>query len=72
MIGTLIGLLFVLIIAGFIVWAAQQLIGLIPLGEPFATLVRIVMYAVILVVVLYVLSVLLGMLGIHVSSWRWQ
>lgn len=72
MIGTLIGLLFVLIIAGFIVWAAQQLIALIPLGEPFATLVRIVMYAIILIVVLYVLSVLLGMMGVHVTQWRWQ
>ena len=72
MIGTLIGLLFVLIIAGFIVWAAQQLIGLIPLGEPFATLVRIVMYAIILIVVLYVLSVLLGLMGVHVSQWQWH
>ena len=72
MIGTLIGLLFVIIVAGFIFWAAQQLIALIPLGEPFATLVRIILYAIILIVVLYAISVLLGLMGVHVTQWRWQ
>ncbi len=69
MIGTLIGLLFVCIVAGFIIWAVQQLLALIPLGEPFATLVRILIYAIILVVVLYAISVLLGMIGVNVGSW---
>jgi hypothetical protein len=72
MIGTLIGLLFVVIVAGFIVWAAQKLIALVPMGEPFATLVTIIIYGIILIVVLYALSVLLGMIGIHVTQWRWQ
>jgi hypothetical protein len=66
MIGTIIGLLFLLIIAGFIVWAIQQLIALVPLGEPFATGVRILMYFIVLVVVLY--CGLLGMAGVHVNT----
>jgi hypothetical protein len=69
MIGTIIGLLLVCIIAGFIIWAVQQLIALVPLGEPFATLVRILIYAIVLIVVIYAISVLLGMVGINVGSW---
>ena len=69
MIGTLIGLLLVCIVAGFIIWAIQQLVALIPLGEPFATLVRILIYAIILIVVIYAISVLLGMIGINVGGW---
>jgi len=69
MLGTIIGLLLVCVVAGFIIWAVQQLISLIPLGEPFATLVRILIYAIILVVVLYAISVLLGMIGINVGGW---
>jgi hypothetical protein len=68
MIGALIGLLFLLIVAGFLFWAAQQLIGLIPLAEPFATLVKIVIYGLVLLVVLYALTILLGMAGISVPS----
>lgn len=68
MIGALIGLLFLLIVAGFLFWAAQQLIALVPMAEPFATLIRIVIYGLVLVVVLYALTVLLGMVGVHVPS----
>ncbi len=70
MIGTLIGLIIVCIIAGFIIWAVQQLIALIPLSEPFATLVRILMYFIILVVVIYAITVLLGMIGVNVPTFR--
>ncbi len=68
MIGTLIGLLFLLIVAGFLFWAAQQLIALVPMAEPFSTLIRIVIYAIILLVVLYALTVLLGMMGVSVPT----
>jgi hypothetical protein len=66
MIGTIVGLIFLAIIAGFIWWAAQQLIALVPMGEPFLTIVRVLVAALILVIVLYALSVLLGLAGIHV------
>jgi uncharacterized membrane protein len=67
MIGTILGLIFVLIILGVIWWGAQQLLALIPLGEPFATIIRILMTIVIVIVVIWVLMALLGLAGIHVK-----
>lgn len=67
MIGTLIGLIFLCIILGVVWWGAQQLIALIPLAEPFATIVRILMIVILVIVVIYILIVLLGMAGIHVN-----
>jgi hypothetical protein len=67
MIGTIIGLIFLCIILGVIWWGAQQLIALVPLGEPFATIVRILMVVIIVIIVVYVLIVLLGIAGIHVN-----
>ena len=66
MIGTLIGIVFVLIILGVVWWAAQELIKLIPLGEPFATIIRVLMVVIAVLVVLWVIAQLLGMAGIHV------
>lgn len=67
MIGTIIGLIFVLIILGVIWWGAQQLLALIPIGEPFPTIIKILMTIIIVIVVIWVLIVLLGIAGIHVS-----
>lgn len=67
MIGTILGLIFVLIILGVIWWGAQQLLALIPLGEPFATIIKILMAIVIVIVIIWVLIVLLGIAGIHVK-----
>lgn len=68
MIGTLIGIIFACIILGVVWWAAQQLLALIPLGEPFATIVRILLVVIMVLIVLYILSLLLGMAGIHVPT----
>lgn len=66
MLGAIIGLIFTLIILGVVWWAATQLLALIPLAEPFATLVRVLMVVLMVCVVLYVVAVLLGFAGIHV------
>jgi hypothetical protein len=66
MIGALIGIIFALVILGVIWWAIQQLLPMIPLGEPFATIVRILMTVIMVLIVLWVIVVLLGMAGIHV------
>lgn len=66
MIGTLIGVIFTCIILGLIWWAAQQLLALIPLGEPFATIVRVLMVILIAVIAMYIIAMLLGLAGIHV------
>jgi hypothetical protein len=66
MISTIIGLIFLCIIAGFVWWAAQQLMAQLHIAEPFATIIRILVGALILIIILYALSVLLGLAGIHV------
>lgn len=68
MIGTLIGILFACVILGVIWWAIQQLLAIIPLGEPFATIVRILLVLITVVIALYVISMLLGMAGVHVPT----
>jgi hypothetical protein len=67
MIGTVIGLIFVLIILGAVWWGAQQLLALIPLGEPFTTIIRVLMAIITVIIVVWVLIVLLGIAGIHVN-----
>lgn len=70
MIGTVIGLIFLCIIVGVVWWAGQQLLALILpyVGEPFATIIRILLVVLLVVIVLYAIAVLLGMAGIHVST----
>jgi hypothetical protein len=67
-IGALIGIIFVLIIMGVVWWAVQQLLPLIPLGEPFATIIRILMVVILVLVVLWIIIVLLGVAGVHVTT----
>jgi uncharacterized membrane protein YwzB len=66
MIGTLIGIIFVLILAGVLFWAAQTLIALIPLAEPFKTIIRVLLILIGVVIVLYVLQMILQMFGVSV------
>lgn len=68
MIGTLIGIIFALIILGVVWWAAQQLLGLIPIAEPFQTIIRVLLVLIMVLVVLWILMVILGMAGIHVNT----
>lgn len=66
MLGAIIGLILTLIILGVIWWAAQQLLNLITIAEPFATLVRICLTIMLVIVVIWVFIQLLGIAGIHV------
>ena len=68
MIGTLIGVIFTLIILGVLWWGCQTLMALIPIAEPFKTIIYVLMVVILVVIVLYVISMLLGMAGIHVSG----
>lgn len=70
MIGALISIVFALIVLGALWWAAQQLLGLIPMGEPFATIVRVLLVVIGVFIVLYVFAQLLGLAGVPVKSWR--
>lgn len=66
MIGTLIGIIFAIILIGVLWWAVQQLLPLIPIAEPFRTIVYVLMVVILVLVVLWIISVLLGAVGIHV------
>jgi len=68
MISTLIGLVFLCVILGVVYWGCQQLLALVPLAEPFATIVRVLMVFILVVIVIYVVTVLLGMGGVHVNT----
>lgn len=66
MIGSLVGIIFVLIVLGVLWWGVQKLMGLIPIAEPFRTIIYVLCVVIMVVIVLWIISVLLGMAGIHV------
>lgn len=66
MIGSVIGLILLVIVLGVVWWAGQQLLALIPLAEPFATILRILLVVLLVIIVIYVFIQLLGLAGIHV------
>ena len=70
MIGAIISLIIAVIILGVIWWAVQQLLPLIPLAEPFATILRELVVLLSVVIVIWVLLQILGMAGVHVPMFR--
>ena len=68
MLGTLIGIVVLLIVVGIIWWGIQQLLPLMPMGEPFATIVRVLLVVIMAFVCLYIILQLLGVAGIAVPS----
>jgi len=70
MIGAIISLIIAVIILGVIWWAVQQLLPLIPLAEPFATILRVLVVLLSVVIVIWVLLQILGMAGVHVPMFR--
>ena len=69
MLGAIIGLILTCIVIGVIWWACQQLLALIPLAEPFATMVRILLVVLLVVFVIYFITILLGFAGVHGPMW---
>lgn len=68
MIGALLGIVFTLVILGVLWWALQKLMALIPIAEPFRTIIYVVCVVIMVVIVLYVMAALLGLAGIHVAG----
>jgi hypothetical protein len=69
-IGTLIGIIVLLIILGVVWWAIQQLLPLIPLPEPFRRIIYVLMVVILVLIVLYVILALLGVAGLHVPMFH--
>lgn len=70
MIGTVIGIIFVLIILGVLWWAIQQLMALIPIAEPFRTIIYVLSVVLLVCIVLWIIAAILGIAGIHVNTVR--
>jgi hypothetical protein len=64
MIGTLISIIFTLIIVGVIWWGITQLLPLIPLPSPIAQIIHVLLVVILVLIVLYVIAQLLGVLPI--------
>lgn len=67
MIGTLIGVILTLIILGVVWWGARKLLALIPLDEPFATIINVLLTIIMVLIVIWVLVIILEMAGIPVA-----
>ena len=63
MLDALIQLIIWLVIAGVIWWGIQQLLPLLPIGEPFLKIIHVILTIIIVVIVLYAIIGLLGALG---------
>jgi len=71
MIGAIISIIVTLIIVGIIYWAITQLLPLIPLPDPFARIIHVLLVVLLVIVVLWVILTLLGAVGgVHVPIWR--
>lgn len=68
MLSLLIGLIFLVIILGCVWWAIQQLLPLIPMGEPFRTILRVLLVLILVLIVLYIIMILLGGAGIPINN----
>jgi peptidoglycan biosynthesis protein MviN/MurJ (putative lipid II flippase) len=65
-ISVIIGLFIAMLILGIVWYAIQRLLPLIPLAEPFATIVHVLLVVIIALIVVYFLIALLGAAGISV------
>ncbi len=70
MIGTLISIIFTLIVLGVVWWAIQQLLPLIPLPEPFAKIIYVLMVVIVVLIVLWIIASLLGVAGGGIPHFR--
>ena len=71
-IGALVGIIVTLLVAGLIYWAIQQLLPLIPLPEPFARIIHILLIVIMFLIVIWVILVLLGAAGVRTPFYSWQ
>ena len=59
MIDVLISLVVYLVIAGLIWWAATTVLGVLPIPEPFKTVINVIMIVVLCLILIYALLPLL-------------
>jgi hypothetical protein len=52
---------------GVLFWALQTILAVIPMAEPFATIVRVLVIVMVVLVALWIVLQLLGLIGVHVA-----
>lgn len=67
LVAALIGLILLLAIIGVLYWGLQQILAVIPIAEPFLTIIRVVIIVIAVIIAVYVIIWLLNMAGVHVS-----
>lgn len=70
MIGVLVGLILACIIIGVFVWAGQKLIALVPIAEPFKTIIYVLFVILMVLIVVWVIVTLLEAAGVRVPLMR--
>ena len=60
MIGTLIAVILLLIVLGVVLWGVRQLLPLVPMDQPFRTVVSVLITVVAVLIVVYIIAGLLG------------
>jgi hypothetical protein len=63
MIATVISIILLLVVLGVILWGVQQLLPLVPLPAPFATLINVLITVLVVLVVVWVIAGLLGVVA---------
>ena len=75
MIGTLISLVIYLIIVGILWWAGNAILGIMApyIGEPFMSIIRVILIVILALILISVLLQLVGAggsLGLHLPMYR--
>jgi hypothetical protein len=67
-ISALIGIIILIIVLGIVWWAIQQLLPIIPMGEPFRTILRVLFVVLAAFVGLWIIIMLIKSAGVHVPN----
>jgi hypothetical protein len=61
MVGTLIGVILLLVVLGVVIWAIQSLLPLVPMPPEFRTVVSVLLTVVVVLIIVYAIA---GMFGV--------
>ena len=64
MIGTLISIIVTLIIIGVLFWAVRTVVAVLPMGEPFKTILNVLLIVLSVIVSLWLCLQMLNLIGI--------
>ena len=68
-VGSLIGFLLILLVLGVLWWIVKdKLLPMLPVAEPFSTLIQIVLVLILLFIVVWAIIWVVGLAGIHVPT----